>query len=140
MQTKQARGRVRRPGRATSGRERRSDMGRAVIVEGDRTTHVILPIEEYERMIVAEEARAADRILSDPNTEWYDADDVFRQLTAEGIVKARKARGLTQKQLGDLVGVPQSQISRIERNPDRTTVRTLKKLARALGVQLGALL
>jgi transcriptional regulator with XRE-family HTH domain len=33
----------------------------------------------------------------------------------------------------------ESQISRIERNPDRTTVRTLKRIARALNVSVSSL-
>lgn len=77
--------------------------------------------------------------LEDPNTKWYDADEVFLQFAGDEIAAARKAAGLTQTQLAKKLGVPQSQISRIERNPDRTTVRTLKKIAKALGVDVSAL-
>ena len=65
--------------------------------------------------------------------------DFALELAAERIAKARKAKGLTQKQLGEKLNLPQSQISRIERNPDRTTVRTLKRIARALGVDVSSL-
>lgn len=78
--------------------------------------------------------------LEDPNTQWVDADEFGLQLASEWIAKARKAKRLTQKQLGDKLGLPQSQISRIERNPDRTTVRTLKRVARALGVNVRSLI
>jgi len=73
------------------------------------------------------------------DNDFVDADDFALELAAERIAKARKAKGFTQKQLGEKLNLPQSQISRIERNPDRTTVRTLKRIARALGVDVSAL-
>jgi ribosome-binding protein aMBF1 (putative translation factor) len=45
---------------------------------------------------------------------------------------ARVARGLTQRQLSDLAGVPQADISRIERGGGNPTEATLQRLARAL--------
>ncbi|HKQ47016.1 MAG TPA: helix-turn-helix transcriptional regulator [Phycisphaerae bacterium] len=58
---------------------------------------------------------------------------------ADLIAKARKAAGLTQAELAARLKLPQSQISRIERNPDRTTIRTLKRIAKSLGVDVSAL-
>ncbi|HEY2671357.1 MAG TPA: helix-turn-helix transcriptional regulator [Rugosimonospora sp.] len=49
---------------------------------------------------------------------------------------ARKARGLTQRQLSDLTGVPQADISRIERGAGNPTEATLERLAAALGRKL----
>ena len=103
-------------------------------------THVLVPVDEYERLIAASMAEQVATSLEDDKTEWVDADAVARGLARDRIVGARKAAGRTQKQLGDKLGLPQSQISRIERQPDRTTVRTLKRVARALGVDVGALL
>ncbi len=68
-----------------------------------------------------------------------DADDFARELAGSRIAKARKAAGLTQAQLGERLGLPQSRISHIERNPDSTTVGALKRIARALGVDIEAL-
>jgi len=42
--------------------------------------------------------------------------------------------------LGRKLGIPQSQISRIERNPDHTTIRTLRRIAKALQVDIRALI
>jgi transcriptional regulator with XRE-family HTH domain len=78
--------------------------------------------------------------LDDPEDQWVDADEVRIQLAAERIAAARKGAGLTQKQLGEKLNLPQSQISRIERKPDHTTVRTLKRIAKALGVDVRALI
>ncbi len=112
----------------------------ACIEQNGKVTHVLVPVDEYERLIAASMAENAVATLEDDKTEWVDADAVARELARDRIVGARKAAGLTQKQLGNKLGLPQSQISRIERKPDRTTVRTLKRVAHALGVDVGALL
>jgi len=49
---------------------------------------------------------------------------------------ARVARGLTQRQLSEMAGVPQADISRIERGGGNPTEATLQRLARALGRRL----
>lgn len=98
------------------------------------------PIADYEELIKKDMMESAIAKLNAPDHEFVDADQVAREITVDRIVAARKAAGLTQKQLGDKLGLPQSQISRIERNPDRTTVRTIKRIARALSVDIGALL
>lgn len=68
-------------------------------------------------------------------------DKVFgKQLAGEQIAAARKAVGLTQKQLAQRLKLPQSQISRIERHPDHITIRTLKRVAKALRVDVSALI
>lgn len=108
----------------------------SLVGSGGATTHIVVPIEEYERLIVADMARTAIQKLEDPNTEWIDARDLGIEFARDAIVEVRKKAGLTQKQLGQKLGLPQSQISRIERRPDRTTVRTLRRLARALKVDV----
>jgi transcriptional regulator with XRE-family HTH domain len=45
---------------------------------------------------------------------------------------ARVKRGLTQRQLAELSGVPQADISRIERGGGNPTEATLQRLAGAL--------
>ncbi len=109
------------------------------VIHNGEATHVLVPVDEYEQLIRADMVAGAIAKLDDPASEYVNADDFALELAAERIAKARKAKGLTQKQLGDKLRLPQSQISRIERNPDRTTVRTLKRIARALGVDVSAL-
>jgi len=48
------------------------------------------------------------------------------------IKQARKERHLTQTQLGELIGVQKSQISRIESNAKNVTLETLLRVFRAL--------
>lgn len=109
------------------------------MVENGRPAYVLVPVDEYERMVKAAMAESAAAKLSDEDVEWVAADDLALELAGRRLAQARKAAGLTQKQLGDKLKVPQSQISRIEGNPDRATVRTLKRIARALGVDVSAL-
>ena len=54
-----------------------------------------------------------------------------------GHLKAmRKARGLTQAQLGSLLGVGQVRIAEIEADPGSVSVAQMHKLLAALGVQI----
>jgi HTH-type transcriptional regulator/antitoxin HipB len=48
----------------------------------------------------------------------------------------RKARGLTQTALGELLGVKQARVADIERDPSVVSVEQLHKLLAILGVQL----
>jgi len=55
---------------------------------------------------------------------------------ADHLRSFRKARGLTQAQLGRLVGSDQTRIARIENHPDRVSVGTLLKVLNALRVKI----
>jgi len=55
---------------------------------------------------------------------------------ADHLRSFRKARGLTQAQLGRLVGIDQTRVARIEQNPDRVSVHTLLQLLAALRVRV----
>ncbi len=108
-------------------------------MDGDRATHVLVPVDVYEDMLKASMVESAVATLDDPDSKWVDADAFGRKLAGEQVAKARRAKGMTQTELGAKLGIPQSQISRIERNPDHTTLRTLKRVAKALGVDVRAL-
>ncbi len=57
------------------------------------------------------------------------------QLTAH-LRALRKARGLTQSELGDLLGVSQNRIADIERDPGLVSIRQMHRLLGALGGKL----
>ncbi|MCK4660159.1 MAG: helix-turn-helix transcriptional regulator [Phycisphaerae bacterium] len=120
--------------------KRDRQIAHAYLYQDDQPTHVLVPIEEYEHLMKADMARTAVAKLDQRDPQWVDADVLALRLAGERIVAARKAAGLTQKQLGQKLKLPQSQISRLERHPDRTTVRTLKRIAKALGVDVSALI
>lgn len=110
------------------------------IVKDDRPTHVIIPIEEYDQLLDAIEAHQMVDELKNPKTKWISAQDAALELAGSWIARARKQAGLTQKQLAAKLRVPQSQISRIEKHPERSTVKTMQRIAKALGVDLAALM
>lgn len=77
-----------------------------------------------------------EKLASEDEVAWVDAEDLRLDLAADWVAEARKKAGLTQKELAGRLNIPQSQIARIEKHPDRTTVRTLKRVARALNVDI----
>lgn len=67
--------------------------------------------------------------LENPNfqKEWNEAESEYNIINA--IVKARKAKNLTQKQLAERTGIDQSDISKIENGNANPSLSTLKRLA-----------
>lgn len=58
----------------------------------------------------------------------------------ESIRSWRKERGLTQKALGEKLGVSQATVGQYETNPNPPKIDTLSKIADALGVPLTLLI
>jgi len=113
----------------------------AYLIRDDVVTHIVLPVEDYERLVMESmELEVLAEMNKDDEVEWVDAQEWALQLAGDKIKETRRLKKLTQKQLAEKLGIPQSQISRIERKPDRTTVRTLKKVAKALGVDVSTLI
>lgn len=71
--------------------------------------------------------------LKDPAVKSeYDAlEPEFAVMRA--IIDARIENGLTQKQLSEKTGISQADISRIERGTANPSVKTLQRIAEALG-------
>jgi len=65
------------------------------------------------------------------NRDKYEFD-LKLDVLGEMIKSVRKDRHLTQEQLGELIGVQKSQISKLERNAKNVTVETILKVFRAL--------
>jgi transcriptional regulator with XRE-family HTH domain len=62
-----------------------------------------------------------------------ETDEVIR-IIAQRFAEARKKRGFTQKELGQVAGVAQSRIFELEQGTANVTVRTLVNMARLLAV------
>lgn len=58
--------------------------------------------------------------------------DLQMEVLGEMIKTVRKERKLTQEQLGELIGVQKSQISKLERNTKNVTIETILKVFKAL--------
>lgn len=74
--------------------------------------------------------------LIDPEfrVEW-EALEPERQITM-AIIEGRKGKALTQQQLAKATGIAQADISRLENGTANPSLKTLKRLAAGLGMQL----
>lgn len=54
----------------------------------------------------------------------------------QAIIDARQETGLTQRELSERTGIAQSDISKLENGNANPSIRTLKRLAEAMGKQL----
>ena len=74
--------------------------------------------------------------LRDPEfkAEW-DALEPERQIM-RAIVEGRDEQALTQKQLSEMTGITQADISRFENGTGNPSLRTLKRMAEGLGMSL----
>jgi HTH-type transcriptional regulator / antitoxin HipB len=81
---------------------------------------------------------AKDKYLGKVGTEKREKYEyeLKLDLLGEMIKQARKERHLTQSQLGELIGVQKSQISRIERNTKNLTIETVLRVFRALKAKI----
>jgi HTH-type transcriptional regulator/antitoxin HipB len=69
--------------------------------------------------------------IGTPERDKYEFE--LRMEVLGGMIKTvRKERNLTQEQLGELIGVQKSQISKLERNTKNVTIETILKVFRAL--------
>lgn len=71
--------------------------------------------------------------LKDPafKREYDELEPEFAIINA--IIDARKETGLTQKQLSELTGITQADISKLENGNANPSLKTLQRLAAAMG-------
>lgn len=69
--------------------------------------------------------------IGTPERELFEYE-LQIDLIGKAIKQTRKERNLTQEQLGKLIGVQKSQISRLESNANNVTMETLLKVFTAL--------
>lgn len=74
--------------------------------------------------------------LKDPKVKKeYDALE-SKYALIESIILARKEKNLTQKELSELTGISQADLSKIENGNTNPSLNTLLKLAKGLGKKL----
>ncbi len=84
------------------------------------------------KMMTLEELKNRDiGEIGTPKRDKYEFD-LRMELLGEMIKSVRKERKLTQEQLGKLIGVQKSQISKLERSTKNVTIDTILKVFRAL--------
>ncbi len=70
----------------------------------------------------------------DVKTEYERLEPEYQVVRA--IIKARQEQNLTQQELADRTGIDRSDISKLENGSANPSLRTLKRLADGLGMQL----
>ena len=77
-----------------------------------------------------------DRQLENPEfkKEWDALDPEYQIIKA--MLDTRNEKAMTQKQLADITGIPQADISRLENGNANPSLRTLQRLAAGMGMRL----
>jgi HTH-type transcriptional regulator / antitoxin HipB len=91
-------------------------------------------MENTDKLKIYTFEEAKDKHLGKIGTEKRDRYEyeLRLDLLGEMIKRARKERHLTQSELGELIGVQKSQISRIEKNAKNVTIETILRVFNAL--------
>ena len=66
--------------------------------------------------------------------EWEPTE--LEYTIVKAILDARKKSGLTQKELSEKTGIPQADISRMEKGNANPSIKTLRRLAKGMGMKL----
>ena len=77
----------------------------------------------------------AETIYEDGETVREEKPAAF-VMVGNAVAAARARKGLSQKELSDLTGIDQSDLSKIERGIANPSVNTLNRIARALDAKL----
>ena len=74
--------------------------------------------------------------MQDPafRREWDALEPEFQIINA--MIDARKSRNLTQKQLAEITGIDQADISKLENGNANPSLRTLQRLAAGMGLAM----
>lgn len=77
-----------------------------------------------------------DEQLKDPEfkSEWDELEPEYQVIRA--MIEARQEKNITQKELSDLTGIAQADISRLENGNANPSLRTLQRLAAGLGMTI----
>lgn len=110
------------------------------IVTPGGETLVLLPLDEYERLVDAADIATADRIKAEiaaGREEMIPADIVKRMLAGENPVRVwRLHRALSARELAEKTGLSAAYISEIETGKKDGSISAMKAIAHALGVDI----
>lgn len=71
---------------------------------------------------------------NDFKKEWNNIQPELQII--DTLIEARKAKKITQKQLSELTGIAQGDISKLENGSANPSIKTLQRLADGLGMML----
>jgi len=108
------------------------------VEEAENADLIVTTPAELEEML--EDAAATAAYHATRDQERVPAETVHRLVAGENPVKVwREYRGLSQRSLAECVGLNFAYLSQIETGARKGPVKTMKRLAEALGVDLGDL-
>ncbi len=117
-----------------------------ILDDGGRPAFAVIPWREYERLAtVGAEAGLSDEEMYDrakaEGGESFPIEVADRLLAGENAVKVyRELRGATRKRLAEAAGINAVYLSQIERGRRTGSARTLAAIAKALRVDVDALI
>lgn len=92
--------------------------------------------DEKTRIMTLDELKDRDLgLIGSHERDAYEFD-LKVEILGEMIRSVRKERRLTQTQLGELIGVKKSQISKLERNTRNVTIETILRVFKALNADI----
>lgn len=110
------------------------------IITPNGETLVLLPLEEYERLVDASDIAQADKVRRDiaaGRDEIIPSEIVNRILTGENPVRVwRQYRGLSARDIAGKTGLSAAYISEIETGKKDGSVSAVKRIAEVLGVDI----
>lgn len=96
----------------------------------------IAPIMKGELMMGKSFRETLNEQMKNPEfkKEWDALEPEYQIIKA--MLAARNEKSITQKQLSDITGIPQADISRLENGNANPSLQTLKRLAEGMGMRL----
>jgi DNA-binding XRE family transcriptional regulator len=144
-----------RPDKAVKRRyERRHTMGRpkktgvntpkTIKMEIDGNAMVAIPIEEFDQIVQKledyEDIQRAKKILADKSDPVISFEEGRRKYLGNHIKRVRGRKKMTQKALAKKLGVSQGRVSEIEKADYRPTMKTYRRVAKALSCDVTELI
>ncbi len=99
--------------------------------------HYVIRWGQLEDDFAASQARA---IMADARDPIIPLEEGRRELFDNHIKRVRKRKGLTQVQLAKKLGISQGRVSEIEHLDYRPTIKTYRRIAKALGADITELI
>lgn len=100
-----------------------------IIKQGGVPAFAVIPWDEYEKLIAISKREEPDI--------YFPHEVVKYNALGDSLIKSwRKFLGITQVKLADLANIKQSSLARIESGKNKPKNDTLKKLAKAMNIEI----
>jgi len=101
-----------------------------VVIPTDIWEEVVELLEDYADL------RDARAIMDDHKDEVISLEEARHIILDNHIKKVRRRKKITQKELARKLGVSQTRVSQIENTEYRPTIKTYRRVAKALGCEV----